>query len=285
MNAPELLACLGRLGEAFGAGPASRRLASDLVGVCERNSRYLSISEYESSIPFDSPVRARFVHYIYYRPELRRKGKLGLLFAGRALELMELAGFGPAPAGFLRDFVRSVEGTGMAFPYTIVSAEWGFSRPSVEKITVYFCFRNVSVRTAKLIAGTLGRGDWDYIHRAAGNMMFLGADFFRDGPRSFKIYAKFPFDGGAGLRPEEEGFLRRHRVEGAAHYVRVTRLYPGGRTREDEKTHFLLKKSSGSFLPPPGQRAALLKRIGAVGGRKNVVSMRRDGRFSEVYFL
>lgn len=285
MNAPELLACLDRLGAAFGAGRAYRRLSSELVGVCERNSRYLSISEYESSVPFDSPVRARFVHYIYYRRELRRNGKLGLLYAGRALELMELAGFGQDSKGFLLDFVRRVQGTGMAFPYTIVSAEWGFSRPSVEKITVYFCFKKVSVRTAKLIAGALGRRDWDYIHRAARNMMFLGADFFPDGPRSFKIYGKLPFGGGAGLRPAEKRFVRRHRVEGAAHYVRVTRLYPDGRKSEDEKTHFLLKKSSGSFLPPPGQRSALLGRIGALNGRKNVVSMRRDGRFSEVYFL
>ncbi len=280
MTGPEVLDYLERLGARFGAGPAYRRLSSALVGTCEKNARYLKISEYESSLPLTSEVKARFVHYIVYRPGPDRR-KVGLLYSGRALELMRQAGFAEGATDFLTELIRRIEASGLAFPPTIVSAEWGFRRPAVEKITVYFCFRRMSAALAGLLAGAYGRKDAGRILAAGRHLTFFGADFSPAGPVSFKLYRKYR--GGRGLRRGEREFLERNRVRGMTHYVRVTRLFPDGRTREDERTHFVLKRSAAPFrLPAAG--AALLGEFGISAGLKNVVSMDRRGRLAEVYF-
>lgn len=282
MNAGELLRYLGALGESRGAGAAYRRLSADLVGICEKNARYLKISEYESSVPLDSAVKARLVHYILFKNGPGGQKQAGLLHAARGLALLERAGFKPACRAFLAGALERVRLSGSAFPPTIVSAEWGFKRPRVEKITVYFCFRRMSARTAALIAGLLGFGDRETIRAAGERLTFVGVDLGPEGPVSAKLYNKYRFGSPGALRPPERRFLAARGISGVSACVRVTRLFPGGKVSRDEKTHFVLKKGS------PGARGLLCDplfgRLGVLDGKKHVVSMDRRGRPAEVYF-
>lgn len=254
-----------------------------VISLCEKNNKFLRISEYETSIPFKGPLYPRFVHYILYKKSLQKNRNLGSLFAFRGLDILKYCGLND---GYyvLKSFINILREKEISIPYTIVSVE--FEKNRIKKFSEYFCFRKIDKKLAQILSDFIGFDKPEFIYENSRNITFIGIDYFPENNEILlKLYNKWKFNKKL-LYGYERKFLEKYNLNYVKDLVRTTYIYPDGRFELNKKTHFIFNRKQKFFeflkMPLSKITGPVLK-LGVLDKNKIVISIDKNAFPLEIY--
>ena len=256
---------------------------SEIISICEKNKKFLRISEYETSIPFNSVIYPRFVHYILCEKEIFKKKSLNLFFAYRGPEILKNAGILKGYEIF-KSFINILLKNNIEIPYTIVSVE--FEKNKIIKFTEYFCFRNIDYQLSRILSDFIEFNNPEFIYKNSRNITFIGIDYFPENNNILlKLYNKWKFNEKL-LYGYEKKFLEKYNLNYVKDLARTTYIYPDGRFELNKKTHFIFKRKEkfNSFLNLfEPQNHKLINKLDIFKKNKIVISMNKKVIPLEIY--
>ena len=255
-----------------------------IILICEKNKKFLQISEYETSIPFDDVIYPRFIHYTLYHKDYLKNKDLGLLFSFRGPEILRAAGL-LCGSEILKSFIKTILKNDISIPYTIVSVE--FEKNKIKKFTEYFCFREVDFKLARILSDFIAFSNPRFIYKNSRNITFIGVDYFPENNSVLlKLYNKWKFDK-RSLVFYERKFIEKYSLNYIKDFVRTTYIYPNKKYKLNKKTHFIFytRETFFTFFKNfKGSNSDLMKKLEVFDRNKIVISIDKKGLPLEVYF-